>query len=48
VEYSKPEITMRASANSAIESQGMPKVTGQIDSRGVEFVVTNPAYEADE
>ena len=48
MQYSKPEIAMFASAISAIESQGMPKMSGQIDSQNVPFVVTNPAYEADE
>jgi hypothetical protein len=48
MKYAKPEIAMLASASSAIQSQGMPKISGQFDSQDIKYVVTNPAYEADE
>jgi len=48
MKYAKPEIAMLASASSAIQSQGMPKISGNFDSQGVQHVMTNPAYEADE
>jgi hypothetical protein len=48
MKYAKPEIAMLASASSTIQSQGMPKISGNVDSKGIQFVVTNPAYEADE
>jgi len=48
MKYAKPEIALLASASSAIHSQGMPKISGNFDSKGAQHVVTNPAYEADE
>ncbi len=45
--YTKPQITSLASANSAI--QGNPKqATTTTDTHGIPDYVTNPAYEADE
>jgi hypothetical protein len=46
--YAKPEIAVLACANSAIQGQGPSKISGQVDTKGDQNLVTNAAYEADE